>query len=99
MLAEQNEYIQAAANTIYTLTQEEEIRLQCEAREDYYRRERYNQHRMKCAEEQLTITQEQLAISNAENADLRDRIAQQTTELAAKDALIAQLKAALQEQQ
>lgn len=37
MLAKKNEYIDEAANTIYQLTQEEKIRMQCEAREDYYR--------------------------------------------------------------
>ena len=37
MLAKKNEYIDEAANTIHQLTQEEKIRMQCEAREDYYR--------------------------------------------------------------
>lgn len=40
MLAKKNEYIDEAANTIYQLTQEEKIRMQCEAREDYYRTQR-----------------------------------------------------------
>ena len=40
MLAEKNEAIQEASETIYRLSREEEIRLQCEAREDYYRRQK-----------------------------------------------------------
>lgn len=40
MLAENNEYITEASKTIYQLTQEEHIRMVCEAREDYYRRQR-----------------------------------------------------------
>ena len=40
MLAEQNKAIQEASETIYRLSREEEIRLQCEAREDYYRRQK-----------------------------------------------------------
>lgn len=40
MLAEKNDAIQEASETIYQLSREEEIRLQCEAREDYYRRQR-----------------------------------------------------------
>ena len=40
MLAAQNEYIKEASTTIYQLSQEEAIRQQCEAREDYYRRQR-----------------------------------------------------------
>lgn len=37
MLAKDNTYIADAASTAYQLSQEEMIRLQCEAREDYYR--------------------------------------------------------------
>ena len=39
MLAQKDEYIKDAADTIYHLTREEKILLQCEAREDYYRRQ------------------------------------------------------------
>ena len=46
MLAEQNEFIANASSTVYQLSQEETIRLQCEAREDYYRRQRSVQHHM-----------------------------------------------------
>ena len=35
MLAQANEYINEASETVYHLTQEEQIRQQCEAREDY----------------------------------------------------------------
>ena len=38
MLAKTNQYIEEAVTTIRQLTQEEKIRQQCEAREDYYRR-------------------------------------------------------------
>ena len=38
MLAKTNQYIEQAVATIRQLTQEEKIRQQCEAREDYYRR-------------------------------------------------------------
>ena len=37
MLAEKNEAIAEATETVYKLSEEEMIRLQCEAREDYYR--------------------------------------------------------------
>ena len=37
-LAKTNQYIEDAVTTIRQLTQEEKIRQQCEAREDYYRR-------------------------------------------------------------
>jgi hypothetical protein len=37
MLAEKDPYIKEAAAGVYRLTQEDKIRQQCEAREDYYR--------------------------------------------------------------
>lgn len=37
MLSPKNEYINKAVETVYQLSQEEKIRMQCEAREDYYR--------------------------------------------------------------
>lgn len=40
MLAKDNDSINDAATTVYQLTQDETIRLQCEAREDYYRNQR-----------------------------------------------------------
>ena len=40
MLAPDNEYIRQASETFYQLSQEEAIRQQCEAREDYYRRQK-----------------------------------------------------------
>lgn len=40
MLAKDNDYINDAAATVYQLSQDELIRLQCEAREDYYRNQR-----------------------------------------------------------
>lgn len=40
MLSQKNELIQEASETIYQLSQKEKIRLQCQAREDYYRRQK-----------------------------------------------------------
>ncbi len=59
MLAEQNEYIYSAAETIYKLTQEEQIRLQCEAREDYYCRQRYAQLEKEHTEKELAAAREE----------------------------------------
>ena len=50
MSARQDEFIDEASDTIYQLSQDEMIRLQCEAREDYYRRQRSVQYQI----EQLT---------------------------------------------
>lgn len=53
MLAKQDEFINEASATVYQLSQEEMIRLQCEAREDYYRRQRSVQHMMENQKEMI----------------------------------------------
>ncbi len=53
MLAQNNETIVEAASTVYKLTQEERIRMECEAREDYYRTQRDMQLIMKRSTEKL----------------------------------------------
>lgn len=40
MIAQNNKFIKEAADTVYQLTQEERIRMECEAREDFYRTQR-----------------------------------------------------------
>lgn len=54
MLAQNNEYIREASDTIYQLTQKEKIRQQCEAREDYLCRQRGIQYML--AEKTKAIT-------------------------------------------
>ncbi len=82
MLAQDNEYIREAGNTVYRLTQEEDIRQRCEAREDYYRTHRGMQRRYEEAQ--------------AELARQRAELARQETELARQkaenDALRAELE-------
>ncbi len=46
LIAKQDEFIDEACAAVYQLSQEEKIRLQCEAREDYYRRQRTIQNDM-----------------------------------------------------
>lgn len=68
MLSQGNEYISEASNTVYQLTQEEKIRLQCEAREDYIRRQRGIQHML----DENARTIEKLS---SENKTLRAQLA------------------------
>ena len=72
-LAAQNEYIKEAYETIYMLSREEDIREQCRAREDYYRRQRTMQHYIDTANaekeaEKQRADQEQ---QRADQAELR----------------------------
>ena len=83
MHAQKDEYIEEAANTIYRLSQDEKVRLQCEAREDYYRRQRSVQHYIEEQAEQI--------------AEKDSRIAQKEAELKARDSRIADLDANLRE--
>ena len=65
MLAQNNETIGEAASTVYKLTQEERIRMECEAREDYYRTQRDMQLIMKRSTEKLEkLTAENEVLTN-----------------------------------
>jgi predicted transposase/invertase (TIGR01784 family) len=86
MLAKDNEIIAEAADTIYKLTEDKNIRMQCEAREDYYRRMRANERRYKQVNEELADTK--TALANAESA-----IAEKDNTIAEKDSTIAALQA------
>lgn len=83
MLAQKDDVIKDASHTIYQLTQEEKIRLQCEAREDYYRRQNY--------------VEEEFARKDAALAEKDTIIAEKDAALAEKDAEIDQLKKFLSE--
>ncbi len=59
MISKQDELINEASATAFQLSQEEMIRLQCQAREDYYRRQRSVQH-MLDTQENTIKNQEQM---------------------------------------
>ena len=75
MLSKQNNFIDEAASTIYQLTQEEQIRLQCIAREDYYKRQRTVQALMEQKEaaikEQQDTINKQHATINEQHASIK----------------------------
>lgn len=79
MLAQNNETIGEAASTVYKLTQEERIRMECEAREDYYRTQRDLQLMMKRSTEKLeklTAENEVLTNENEVLSNENDRLRQ-----------------------
>ncbi len=82
MLAQKDEYIKDASATIYHLSQEEKIRLQCEAREDYYRTQRDRQ-----------IIQERLA---ADLKKKEAELVEKDSAIAEKDSTIAALQAEIE---
>ncbi len=81
MFVENNEYLKEATETVYEISQEEQIRMQCEAREDYNRR-------------MLGIGR-LLAKQTRELKEQAEIIAEKDSALAEKDAIIAALQAQL----
>lgn len=105
MIAEQNQYMKAAAEEMYVRNADEEIRAKCQAREDYYRRQRRIQHQLEqledqkreLAEKDQTIDDQQQTIDDLQQAiaDQQQTIAQITQERAEDKKLIAELQAKL----
>lgn len=88
MLAEKNEYIAETAATVYRLTQDERVRMECEAREDLYRTQLGIQRRL-----------ERLGVLEATNEALESRSAElevQNSELEAKSMELEAKNAALE---
>ena len=110
MLAQDNEYIMEASDTILKLTEDEKVRMQCEVREDFYRRQRTQQNYMTQiereadrAKKKLDEAQEQLDEINAEleskNAELESKSAElesKNVELESKNAELESKSAELE---
>jgi predicted transposase/invertase (TIGR01784 family) len=71
MLAKDNEIITEVADTVYKLTEDKNIRMQCEAREDYYRRMRANERRYKQVNEELADAKAELVDTKSELIDTK----------------------------
>ena len=98
MLAQNNEYIEQASETIYQLSQEEAIRQQCEAREDYYRRENGKKAEMEAKDNIIKEQQDKIIeLENTidklsdENTSLKNDLASMQNEFSAFKALVAPL--------
>lgn len=90
MLAQNNNYFKEASETVYQLTQEEQIRQQCLAREDYNRT-------MKGIENNFAAQKHEIATLKKDLDDANQQISAQSKQLSEKDALIASLQAQLTE--
>ena len=109
MLASNNSFLTEAAETVYQLSAEDKIRLQCEAREDFYNQQRYLQQWRERLEKECATLEEEKASLVEINSSLtqeketlvqeKETLAQEKESLlqsnAAKDELIAQLQARL----
>lgn len=79
MLAKQDDYINEASATIYQLSQEENIRLQCEAREDYYRRQRSVQSMLDEQDEKIKFYENTIKVRD-NTIKIRDNTINQLTD-------------------
>ena len=61
MLAAQDISLSAAATTVYQLSEDEHIRQQCEAREDYLKRERGMSQLIKTQQQTIDEQQQEIA--------------------------------------
>ncbi len=88
MIASNNPYFTEAAETMYELSADEEIRLRCQARADYERHENYVKHKLATLE--AGIAERDAALAEKDNA-----LAEKDAALAEKDKLIQELQAKL----
>ena len=82
MLAKQDDFINEASATIYQLSQEETIRLQCQAREDYYRRQRSIQSMLKEQDEKIKSYENTITQMTSEITALQKQLASALEQLA-----------------
>ena len=95
MLTVKNEFISEAAETLYKLTANDQIRRQCEDREEYYRIQRTVARDQQRALEQLEHTRSELADAASELADTKSELADTKSELADTQKQIAELQSRL----
>ena len=102
MLAENNEYLKEATEIVYEISQEDQIRMQCEAREDYNRRMlgigRLLAKQTRELKEQAAIIAEKDSALMEKDSALAEQtavLAEKDSALAEKDAIIAALQAQL----
>ena len=87
MVAAKNRMIDDVATTIYQLTEDERIRQQCEAREDYMRRQRGIQQLLEEQRQQLAEKDRQLAEMDKQIAELDQQIAELKQQIAERQKL------------
>ncbi|MCD8109246.1 MAG: hypothetical protein LUE14_03985 [Clostridiales bacterium] len=93
MLAKNHQELTEPAETLYQLNAEENIRLQCQARQDYYMYQTMTQNRIKQLEAALNDKDTALADKDASLADKDAALADRDAALADRDALIEELSA------
>ena len=91
MLAQNNDILKEAAETIYENNSDQIIRWQCQAREDYENKERARKKQMKELKKALAEKDSALAESKSVIAEKETELAAKETELAKKETELAEI--------
>ncbi len=99
MVAAKNQMIDDAATTIYQLTADERIRQQCEAREDYLRRQRGIQQMLEEQKNQLEEQKNQLEAQKSQLEAQGRQLTEKDRQLTEKEQQIAEQRKIIEELQ
>ena len=81
MLAQNNNYFKEASETVYELTQEEQIRQQCLAREDYNRTMKGIENNFAAQKHEISTLKKNLADANQQISEQSQQLSEQSREL------------------
>ena len=95
MLAATSSIIDDAATTLYQLSEDERIRQECEAREDYWKREQGLLDEMTEKQEQIAERDKTIADQEKTIADQKKALTEKDEEIAKQQEEIAKLKVML----
>ena len=99
MLAQDNNYFKEASETVYQLTQEEQIRQQCLAREDYNRTMKGIENNLAAQKHEITTLKADLADANRQLSKQNQQLSEKAQQLSEYQQHIQALEAQLAEYQ
>ncbi len=97
MMAKTSESMEEAVETIYRLLADEKVRSQCEAREDYYRQQRYVLGRMEAAEKREAEANRRMAEAEQKAAEVEQKAAEAEQKAVEAERKSARLQERLEE--
>ena len=99
MLAQNNHYFKEASETVYQLTQEEEIRQQCLAREDYNRTMKGIENNLAAQKHEISTLKKDLSDASKQLIEKEQQLSEQSQQLSEFQQHIQALEARLAEYQ
>ena len=93
MLAQNNHYFKEASETVYELTQEERIRQQCLAREDYNRTMKVIENNLAAQKHEISTLKKDLADANQQLSEKAQQLSEYQQHIQALEAQLAEYQA------